>query len=166
MKKLITSLITIGLITSSMTVAIMPPKRFAQCIWNPKEYKCLDKEKKEVKIWVGTASIGAIIALLALIGVTVGPKGAQKIKEQQTKGDINQDMEDLRNQRKPFDEKIYAAMNQIGELKAALRQNPTDTTLQQQLQQVEEEKAQWEVEKNEINQEISRLQALKGTVGN
>lgn len=84
MKKIIMHVICLGLLLGSSASAIISPKRFAQCMWNPKKYNCTSAEEQQTKIGIATASIGAIIALLALIGITVDADRAKAIKEART----------------------------------------------------------------------------------
>ena len=165
MNKFINSFICMGLLTGSMASAIMSPVRVAKCIVDSEKNHCTMEEKKQVKAWVASASVAAIIAILALIGFTVGPKSAEKIKQQQTKGDIDKNIEQYVAERQPIDQSIYNAVVELAKLREALKKDPANMAIQNEIKTWEEKKTVWTIEKNRINGEISRLNALQRTVG-
>lgn len=165
MKKFINSLICMGLLTGSMASALMSPVRVAKCIANAEKNHCTAEERRQTKTWVASASITAIIALLALIGFAVGPKGAEKIKQQQTKGDMSEGIEAYVSERQLIDQSIYNAVVELAKLRESLKKDPTNASIQNEITAWEEKKNAWTIEKDRINAEISRLTALKRTVG-
>ncbi len=84
----------------------MSPQRFAQCFLNSKKYGCTIEEEKESNRWLIKASVGVVIAAVALIGVTVGPEYIrQRKQQQQEKEKITEEMQELSRQLLPLKEK-------------------------------------------------------------
>ncbi len=95
MKKIMQSLVFAGLITGSMTSAIMSPKRLWNCATAPDKNNCSADERKTAKGWLIGGSIAALTAFLTAFGIVRGPE----IVRQARRDAIDKDIKNLRMQR-------------------------------------------------------------------
>lgn len=66
--------IYLSLLTVSINIptihAVMTPKRWAQCILSPRQYKCSNKEKRDAKVAVATAL--GLVASAGMVAIGAG----------------------------------------------------------------------------------------------
>ncbi len=71
----------VGLMMSSMTSAIMSPKRIWQCVTQPDKNNCSADERKTAQNWIITSSVTAFLAFVTLMGsLNSGPLIDQRIR--------------------------------------------------------------------------------------
>lgn len=83
MKKVLVSLICVGLLTGSMASAVtMTPKRLAQCVFAPEKNGCTKEERKTALGWFIGVPAAIVLATLALLGIKVSSDQVKKIQDQ------------------------------------------------------------------------------------
>lgn len=158
MKKFIMGLISLGLVMGSTTSALMTPVRLAKCIIDEKKYQCTVEENNQKKVWLASASVAAVIALLAVIGITVGPAVASMLKEPEASAE----MKTLGVSWRSKTDAIVQLKSDIAHLQEDRKQNPQDAVrINQIIAQKEEEIRSLEIQKNAINRDIAVLRAAE-----